>query len=189
MKFQSHKYQIRKMVQSQKYQQQKSKEQPSNGNNNKNSHSQWAQRQNASKAIFSINKFHKSLRGPQSTKLWQTFWQHRKWRRTWRHENWVEHGNLGRGDGNWEGNLKQTSWEMAEEAEEELPLLFLLLLLRSLTASNKLNQTRKYCQEEQQQRGVNNNNKHKEDDDEEEEGSQCANFQDEANFACFEIQF
>lgn len=73
MKFQSHKYQIRKMVQSQKYQQQKSKEQPSNGNNNKNAHSHWAQRQNASKAIFSINKFHKSLRGPQSTKLWQTF--------------------------------------------------------------------------------------------------------------------
>lgn len=193
MKFQSHKYQIRKMVQSQKYQQQKSKEQPSNGKNNKNAHSHWAQRQNASKAIFSINKFHKSLRGPQSTKLRQTFWQHRKWRRTWRHENWVEHGNSGRGDGNWEGNLKQTSWEMAEEAEKELPLLFLLLLLlRSLTASNKLNQTRKYCQEQQQQqRGVNNNNnKYKEDDDEEEEeGSQCANFQDEANFACFEIQF
>lgn len=82
---------------------------------------------------------------------------------------------------------------MAEE-KEEFPLLLLLLRLRSLTASNKLNQTRKYCQEQQQQhqqqqRGVNNNKYEEDHDEEEEEGSQCANFQDEANFACFEIQF
>lgn len=64
-------------------------------------------------------------------------------------------GATGLGEVCREGNLKQTSWEMAE-----LPRL--LHLLRSLTASNKLNQTRKYCQQ-QQQRGIQAEEKEEED--------------------------